>query len=154
MIGTKSIRALIRQLLCSAFLRNHSQLDILVAKNPDTQAYFSDKFTVIDAHLLERMQKEANYPLGGRDPSAGSRIGSALAARMCRRLARIFSPHKATDAEAFSAAWFFSVWSEICVIYPIRHLARHIASQLGNKVILIPIRSSEISCLSHWAPRP
>ena len=151
MIGQKSVEAAIRWFLCSRYLRNHSQLDLLVAKNPDTQAFFKAKFHVIDANVLEKMQKEANYPLGGRNLSKGVRIDSALAARVCRRLAQKFSPYNSMDAQAFSAAWFFSVWSEICVIYPIRHLARHIHSQLGNEIIVIPIESGEIPCLSHWA---
>ncbi|GGE00184.1 hypothetical protein [Rhizobium anhuiense] len=151
MIGKRHIRALLRQILCKIHIRNHSNLDVIVAKRPDTKVFLKERYEVLDSRLLEALQEEANYPIGGRNPSSGTRISIELAARVCRRLTRMFVPDSPSDAAAFSAAWLFSIWSEICVIYPIRHLARHIHDKFGKRIIIIPIHTGEITCLSHWA---
>ncbi|MEP1611081.1 MAG: hypothetical protein ABJL72_04080 [Roseobacter sp.] len=69
---------------------------------------------------------------------------------MAKRIARRAAPHDQQEAEALAAAWYFVLWTEMCSITPIRHLARRIHKRFGEQYILIPIEKKKIHCLNFW----
>lgn len=128
-----------------------SIFDVLVLPSAEVYANLRVDAIVLDEATIDRLQVETNYPIGVFDPAAGSRLSQTLAGKVCRRLARHAAPQESTTARAFAAAWFYVIWTQICVILPTRHLARRLRSMIGDRLVLIPIESERVVCLDYWA---
>ncbi|MEP3513724.1 MAG: hypothetical protein ABJN38_18310, partial [Lentilitoribacter sp.] len=105
---------------------------------------------VLDAHMLAKIQVSENYPIGAFQSKNGNQTIVHLAYKVAKRIARRAAPHDQQEAEALAAAWYFVLWTEMCSITPIRHLARRIHKRFGEQYILIPIEKKKIHCLNFW----
>jgi hypothetical protein len=105
---------------------------------------------ILDQETLARHYASVPNLLGAIEPRWGSRFSLSIAKRIVRRLARHAAGRLDLDRSLIEKAWFFSVWTEVCTLIPARRLARHLARLAQGELILIPIRSTDIRCLSYW----
>ncbi len=117
-------------------------------------AYYPKKLTrpdlILDQETLARHYASAPNLLGAIEPRWGSRFSLSIAKRIVRRLAGQAAGRLQLDRSLIEKAWFFSIWTEVCTLIPARRLARHLARLAQGELILIPIRSTDIRCLTYW----
>jgi hypothetical protein len=105
---------------------------------------------ILDHETLARHYASVPNLLGAIKPRWGSRFSLSIAKRIVRRLARQAAGRLELDRSLIEKAWFFSVWTEVCTLLPARRLARHLARLAQGELILIPISSTDVRCLSYW----
>jgi hypothetical protein len=99
----------------------------------------------LDRHLLALGDKVGAMPV---------HIGSRFSQRVARRFGLALAPSQATRlgmrAELLIDAWYFPIWSELCTLIPLRHVARRVARLAAGKVILIPLNPGPRHYLTYW----
>lgn len=104
----------------------------------------------LDSAAIARHYATVRRPLGAIDPRWGIRFSLNITQRIVRRLARRAAHAAGLDPRLLEKAWFFALWSELCVLVPARHLARHLARVANGELIVIPIASTTFHYLGHW----
>lgn len=130
---------------------SRTTLDLLVVQPGRVRDHLFANALVIDRIGIDERIDDVKSPLGYFDPGTSARISNLLAKAVIRRLVREVD---ATSAKRsiLRDAWYFPLWTELCSIVPLRHLARQIADEAGDRLILLPIDQTEFNCLKHWHP--
>lgn len=109
---------------------------------------YSHAFVISPTFLRERMETQTR-PIGTFNPKSCNRILQQLAWRVASLMARQATP-STTEQHAFAESWYFSLWTELCTLIPIRHFARCLAREIGDKITLIPLDSLTFDCCRYW----
>lgn len=107
---------------------------------------------VLDRTTLDRHYREAMRPLGAIDAKAGSRLSRRIALRLAHLCGRRMHAETGIDQGVAAKAWFFAIWTEVCILIPARHLARRLAKLAAGDLILLPLPSRRFNYLGYWEP--
>lgn len=110
---------------------------------------FFEQALVLTPERINEYFEAQPRALSALDPKSYNRVSQKLAWRIAKSLSRNVSS-STTEQDAFAQAWFYTIWTELCTILPIRTLARQIAKEVEEKIVLIPLESLDFDCLRYW----
>lgn len=128
-----------------------SDFEILIPRTGKFQEYLEKTSYVLDADNIDKWETCDGRSVGSFRNERGHRLISALAEKLSCHVGQACTLRIGMPAETIAAAWFFTIWTELCTLVPLRHLARDIHRNIGDRRILIPIDGTQFSCLSYWA---
>lgn len=104
----------------------------------------------LDRETINTYFSAQRRPMGSIQVSRAYMVSQYAAWRIAKRLGSRLASSSTVSARAAAQAWLFTIWTEMCTIVPLRHLARDIARAAGNKTIFVPIEKLTFSCLNYW----
>lgn len=106
----------------------------------------------LDGAALDRHLAALGGRVGAMPAHIGSRFAQRAARRMAARLGARYSGRLGVPAELLADAWYASIWSELCTLIPLRHLARRLARLAAGRAVVIPIEPGPRRYLTFWDP--
>jgi hypothetical protein len=126
-----------------------SLFDIIEIHDDQIRKNICERSCVLDLNSLEEYIFNSPNPMGAVNLTAGSRFSQKIAWVISQKIAQNMT-HVDTDSKAFAEAWFFTLWTEMTSLIPIRHFARKFSKEMNDKLILIPLRKKDFNCFGHW----
>lgn len=142
--------AMLPRRICNIPRKETSGIEIIVPTNKRLLRKLEKNSLVLGADEITRLQETANYPAGALNRRNGTQLTMHMAARLARILAREYAPNDPIAQDAFSSAWHFTIWTELCTLLPLRKLVPHIIEKAEGKPILLPVNPYRIDCLTWW----
>ncbi len=106
----------------------------------------------LDGAAFDRHLAALGGRVGAMPAHIGSRFAQRAARRMAARLGARYAGRLGVPAETLADAWYASIWSELCTLIPLRHLARHLARHAAGGAVVIPIEPGPRRYLTFWDP--
>lgn len=131
--------------------KSRSAFDLLVVRPGRVQDRLFADALVIDPRAIDERLRDAKSPLGYFDPGTSARISNVLAKAVIRKVVGEIDASPARRS-VLRDAWYFPLWTELCSIVPLRHWARQLAEEAGERLILLPVDRTDFDCLKHWHP--
>lgn len=107
---------------------------------------------LLDGDALERHLAALGGRVGAMPAHVGSRFSQGVARRLAARLAARYAARLGMPAGALAEAWYFSIWSELCTLMPLRHLARRLARIAAGRTVVVPLEPGPRDYLTVWYP--
>ncbi len=124
----------------------------LIAGEWPDGAVAAGRVLVLDDAAFARHLAALHGRVGAMPAHIGSRFTQRAAQRLAARLAARYAARLGMRAEALADAWYFSIWSELCTLIPLRHLARRVAREAAGAVVVIPLAPGPRHYLTFWNP--
>jgi hypothetical protein len=107
---------------------------------------------LLDDDALERHLLALGDRIGAMPAHIGSRFSQRAAQRFGARLAARYARRLGMRAEVLTDAWYFPIWTELCALIPLRHVARRVARLAAGRPVLIPLDPGPRHYLTYWEP--
>jgi hypothetical protein len=125
-------------------------LEIPLIAGVSGDALAKSHVVLLDDEAVEGHLAALGSKVGAMPAHAGSRFTQKAARRLAARFAARYAARLGMRPEALSDAWYFSIWSELCTLIPLRHVARRVARVAGGAVVVIPLEPAVRPYLTFW----
>lgn len=128
------------------------RIDAIVTNNQDKLNSLTRFDLLLDEDTLARHFSRLGDHLGTIPAYKSLRFSQKVAGKITTTLARRYSKTLCIPEQSLIEAWFFPVWTELCYLIPIRHLARQLSREAAGDLILIKLPTKNGYYLSYWGP--
>lgn len=126
-------------------------LRVLFCLPDETPFGRSENALYIDQAAITAQLIKGSDRVGAIPSSAMVRVAVKLARLLADRFALLYAQEIGLDRRLISNALYFNIWTEICALVPLRHLARRLLSEAKDKTIYIELVSLDMAYLGLWA---
>lgn len=131
-------------------VENRKNTDFDVLHIPDDFVFnkFFENYLILDDDLLSDLYKSLDK-IGSRPAESGGKLLRGITKKFSIYLAKMGSSNSSEKAHAFADAWYFSLWRELSILIPVKHLARKISRTHKNTLIFLPLKNKHYSYLKY-----
>ena len=116
----------------------------------EAPASLENEVEFIDAARLRREFSAWDGRLGSFHRKSGRRLSMGIARRLGERWAKHHAAKFGLEVSTFRDAFFFTLWTEVCTLVPVRHLARKLARRFPKVLFLIDFPPRQQTYLTFW----
>lgn len=135
-------------LLCSG--GPYERLHAIAGSPPELLRKLDVSTFILDEGRIDLEFAKIGGRIGAIPAHKGSRFAQTTARRLALKLARRYSNHLGLSERAIIEAWYFTLWSELCTLLPIRQVGRRIAHEAAEELVLVPLECEGSGYLGYW----